>query len=125
MPEPELIQGDRRADRRYAFELPLRFTYEAGGVKGRGSGQTKDLSRGGTRFISDMPLPQGAAVELSIEWPFLLHDVCPLELRVWGDIVRSDECGAVVQMRRYEFRTCGARSFHPNYDHAANWSIVA
>jgi len=121
----ELIQGDRRADRRYAFELPLHFLCQSGGAPYSGSGQTKDLGRKGICFVSDNPPPQDTDVELRIEWPFLLQGVCPLELRVWGRVLRSDGEGAVVRMTKHEFRTCGARSFDQADAGAANWNIVA
>jgi hypothetical protein len=125
MHSADLIHGDRRADRRYAFELPLRFFYQSAGAQCAGSGHTMDFCRKGVRFASeDAPAP-GADVELRIEWPFLLQDVCPLELRVWGRALRSDDRGTVIRMNKYEFRTCGARSFDQVSAGAANWSIVA
>jgi hypothetical protein len=121
----ELIHGDRRANRRYGFELPLRFWCQIGEAECTGSGRTVDLSRKGIRFVSDNPPPNATNVELRIQWPFLLQEVCPLELRVWGRVLRSDDQGTVVRMGRYEFHTCGARSFDQASAVAVNWSIVA
>jgi hypothetical protein len=84
-----------------------------------------DLSRKGIRFSSDDPPPRAAEVELLIEWPFLLQNVCPLELRVWGRVLRSDDQGTVVRMSKYEFRTVGARSFDQAMARAVHLSIVA
>ena len=120
----ELIHGDRRADRRYACELLLHCWFRSGGTQCTGSGQTKDLGRKGICFTADNPPPHATDVELRIEWPFLLQDVCPLELRVWGRVLRSDDQGTVVRMSRYEFRTCGARSFDQAGASAVTWSIV-
>jgi hypothetical protein len=125
MPRADLIHGDRRADRRYVFEMPLRFFYKSDGSQCAGSGHTEDLGRKGIRFSSDDPPPLDADLELRIEWPFLLQNVCPLELRVWGRVLRSDSRGTVVRMTRYEFHTCGARSFDPMNAGAGSWSIVA
>jgi len=125
MHSADLIHGDRRVDRRYAFVMPLRFFYHSGGSQYAGTGDTQDFCRKGVRFVADNPPPLGADVELRIEWPFLLQDVCPLELRVWGRTLRSDDRGTVVRMRKYEFCTCGARSFDQVSARAANWSIVA
>jgi hypothetical protein len=125
MPSSDLIHGDRRANRRYAFEMPLRFLYQSGRSRRTGSGCTKDLGRRGVRFVSDDPPPHQTDVELRIEWPFLLQGVCRLELRVWGRVLRNDEQGTVIRMSKYEFRTCGARSFDQVSASAANWSIVA
>jgi hypothetical protein len=125
MSKTDLIHGDRRADRRYEFEMPLRFVYPGDESQCAGTGYTKDLGRKGIRFVSDEPLPRETDVELRIEWPFLLQNVCPLELRVWGRVLRSDGRGTVVRMTRYEFRTRGARSFDQASSGAGNWSIVA
>ncbi len=120
-----LIQGDRQAARHHECEMPLRFVCQSGGTQYTGSGCTADLGRREVHFVSDYPLPNGAEVELRIEWPFLLQGVCPLELRMWGRVLRSDEQHTVVTMRDYEFHTCGARSFNQASANAVNWSIVA
>jgi hypothetical protein len=125
MPRADLIHGDRRADQRYACEMPLRFFYPSGGSQHAGGGYTKDLGRKGIRFVSDDPPPKDTDLELRIEWPFLLQNVCPLELRVWGRVLRSDVRGTVVRLSRYEFHTCGARSFDPANAQAEGWSFVA
>ncbi len=74
-------------------------------------GQTVDLSRCAIRFVSDNPPPEGVEVELRIAWPYLLQNVCPLELVVRGTAKTNSERGTVLAMDRYEFRTCGERSF--------------
>ena len=125
MRSPELIHGDRRADRRYEFELPLRFLCKKGEAQHTGSGLTKDLGRKGIRFVSDNPPPRAADVELRIEWPVLLQGVCLLELWVWGRVLRNDEHGTVARISKYEFHTCGARSFDQASASAVNWSFVA
>jgi hypothetical protein len=44
-------------------------------------------------------------VELSMNWPFLLNDSCPMKLMIYGCVVCSNEKGAAVAIERYEFRT--------------------
>ena len=111
MPQTELIHGDRRADRRYLFEMALRFSYRHRGENFAGTGSTVDLSSGGIRFFTETPPPAGIDIELRVTWPFLLQNVCPMELVVRGKMVRSEPAFCVVAMQRHEFRTCGARSF--------------
>lgn len=125
MQRADLIYNDRRIDRRYAFEMPLRFTGVNSGTQGSGSGYTKDLGRKSILFVSDHPPSPNTEVELHIEWPFLLQGVCPLELRVWGRVLRSDQRGTVIAMNKYEFHTCGTRSFDQASAREANWSMVA
>jgi hypothetical protein len=108
----DLIQGDRRVNRRYDVELELRFHYtDKEGVLRVGSGVAAELSRGGILFLTDDPPPAGADVEAHITWPFLLQDTCPLELVVRGSICGAGDRGTVMRLRSYEFRTCGERSF--------------
>jgi hypothetical protein len=122
----DIIHGDRRADNRYQFEMPLRFfCCQSGGAQYAGTGRTRDLGRKGILFVSDNPPLPATDVELRIEWPFLLQDVCPLELRVWGTVLRSDDRGTAIRMSKYEFHTCGARSFDQASASAVTWSIVA
>ena len=93
MPSADLIHGDRRAHQRYALKMALRFLWNDSGSRRVGGGCTTDLSREGIRFFSDGPAPQHADVQLRIEWPFLLQGVCPLELRVWGRVLRERWAG--------------------------------
>ncbi len=107
----DIIHGDRRSDRRYELSLELRFSYDFQGVTCIGSGYTIDLSHAGIRFWAEVPPPNGHPVELRIKWPYLLQNVCHLELLVRGVVLRTDSGGSVVKLAKYEFRTCGAQSF--------------
>lgn len=94
----DLIYGDRRSERRYDFQLALRFSYQHWGFVTCGRGRTLDLSRTSIRFEADEPVPDGIEIELQIDWPFLLHDVHPLILRVAGVVLRTDQRGTVLRM---------------------------
>ena len=111
MSRTDIIHGDRRCDRRYEYEMELQFSYTLRGTRCFGSGVTVDLSRGAVRFVADNPPPNGADVELRISWPFLLQNVCPLELVVSGITKTTSERVTILAMNHYEFRTCGQRSF--------------
>lgn len=121
----DIIHGDRRIDRRYSHEMELQFSYSVRGVNYYGSGMTADLSRGAVRFLCDNPPPNGVDVELRIAWPFLLQNVCPLELVVLGKPIKTDERGTVLAMSHYEFRTCGQRSFVSAATGAGGSSVLA
>jgi hypothetical protein len=111
MPGLELIHDDRRADRRYDRQLEMRFCYRHGGRNHSGVGHTHDFSRGGIRFRTETPPPVGVEVELCIDWPFRLQNIIPLQLFVYGIVLRDDSTGTVVRISRYAFRTCGETSF--------------
>jgi len=125
MGRAEIIHGDRRGDRRYRYEMELEFSYRVDGGTHFGSGLTVDLSRGGVRFSTDDPPPDGVEMELRIAWPYLLQNVCPLELVVRGTATGTSERGTVLEMDHYEFRTCGERSFVSAATGAAPSSILA
>lgn len=106
--ELDVIAGDRRRDKRYETELDLRWKLiRRRRVLESGEGRTLDLSSGGILFDAGRPLPAGLNVELSIAWPVLLHAVAPLQLMVYGKIVRSDGRRTAVRMVQHEFRTAG------------------
>jgi hypothetical protein len=106
--EFDTIAGDRRRDRRYGLELDLRWKLiRRRRVLESGEGRTLDVSSGGILFDAGRPLPAGLNVELSITWPVMLHNVAPLQLLVYGKIVRSDGRRTAIRMMQHEFRTAG------------------
>ena len=125
MGRTDIIHGDRRSERRYPYEMELQFSYQLGGSNYFGSGVTGDLSRTAVRFVADNPPPNGAEVELRIAWPFLLQNVCPLELIVRGMAISTGERGTILAMNHYEFRTCGQRSFVSAVTGAGGSSFLA
>lgn len=125
MARTDIIHGDRRNDRRYDIDIALRFNYNRKGVAYLGSGRVLDLSRSGVRFETDSPPAEGTDVELRLAWPFLLQNVCPLELVIWGEVAGTSVRGTVVRTRHYEFRTCGERSFDQARAKAEVCSIMA
>jgi hypothetical protein len=111
MARTDIIHGDRRCERRYESEMELQFSYQLHGNSCFGSGLTVDLSRTAVCFLADDPPPDGVEVELRISWPFLLQNVCPLELVIRGSVRHTTVRGTVLTIGFYEFRTCGQRSF--------------
>jgi len=107
--EFDQIAGDRRRDKRYALVLDLRWKLiRRRKVLESGEGHTVDLSSSGVLFDSGRPLPAGLNVELSVTWPVLLHDSAPLQLVVYGKIVRSAGRQTAIRMVQHELRTAGA-----------------
>jgi hypothetical protein len=103
--------ADRRNTRRYPIGLDLLWSIHRGKqVIKMGVARTLDISSSGVAFYFGRSLPPGAFVELSLNWPCLLQDSCPLQLIVVGRVVRSDEHATAVMTIRYEFRTRGNRS---------------
>lgn len=100
---------DRRAKRRFRIEQALRYKLLYGNrVTESGTGKTLNISSSGVWFTTEGMLGEGLPVELSISWPALLNDVCPMKLVIYGCVVRSDPQSAALAIERYEFRTQGS-----------------
>jgi len=103
---------DRRTKRRFQIEQEVRYKMLYGQrIAETGTGKTMNISSGGVWFTTENTLTAGMPVELSMNWPVLLNDSCPMKLMIYGCIIRSNERGAAVAIERYEFRTQGSRTF--------------
>src|ERR1039457_2567486 len=81
-------ENDRRNKFRFAMQRDVRYKFaEEGVVVAAGVGQTVDISSGGVAFVTEQPLTSGGLVELSISWPMLLDETCPMRFIVF----RSEE----------------------------------
>lgn len=99
---------ERRMKRRFQIEQDVRYKMLYGQrIAETGSGKTINISSGGVWFTTENMLTTGMPIELSMTWPVLLNDSCPMKLMIYGCVVRSNERGAAVAIERYEFRTTG------------------
>ena len=114
--EKVLKNGDRerRNKRRFQIEQDVRYKMLYGQrIAETGTGKTRNISSGGVWFSTESMLTTGMPVELSMNWPVLLNDSCPMKLMIYGCVIRSNDKGAAVAIERYEFRTQGTRQFQP------------
>lgn len=119
------LDSDRRGAQRYQCQVDLRFERQGSdGAVRLGHGTAEDVSRGGLRFRAEEPLEVGAEVTTRITWPVLLQNVCGLELVLKGLVTRVTERGTILQIRSYEFRTCGSRSFCEPPELSSNWVVA-
>jgi hypothetical protein len=103
---------ERRIKRRFQIDQEVKYKMLYGQrIAETGTGRTLNISSGGVWFSTESMLTSGMPVELSMNWPVLLNDSCPMKLMIYGCVVRSNERGAAVAIERYEFRTQGSRSF--------------
>ena len=103
---------ERRTKRRFEIDQEVRYKMLYGQrIAETGVGRTKNVSSGGVWFSTENMLTSGMPVELSMSWPVLLNDSCPMKLMIYGCVIRSNEKGAAVAIERYEFRTQGSRTF--------------
>ena len=105
-------ERERRVKRRFQIEQEVKYKMLYGQrIAETGTGRTMNLSSGGVWFSTENMLTCGMPVELSLSWPVLLNDSCPMKLMIYGCVIRSNDKGAAVAIERYEFRTQGSRSF--------------
>src|ERR1700734_817479 len=70
---------DRRNKLRFPFNRELRYKLlENDTIIAAGEGETIDMSSGGVAFRTSKALTAGSLIELSISWPALLYDSCPM-----------------------------------------------
>ena len=103
---------ERRMKRRFEIAEQVRYKMLYGQrIAETGTGKTLNISSGGVWFTTENILMVGMPIELSMNWPVLLNDSCPMKLMIYGCVVRSNEKGAAVAIERYEFRTQGTKAF--------------
>src|SRR5947209_3328931 len=106
-------ERERRTKRRFHIDQEIRYKMLYGQrIAETGTGRTLNISSSGVWFSTETMLTAGMPVELSMCWPVLLNDVCPMKLMIYGCVVRSNERGAAVVIERYEFRTQGSRALN-------------
>ncbi len=98
---------ERRTKIRFAAQRELRYKLLDGDkIVVTGQGETIDMSSGGIAFRSDSGMPnRGNYLELSISWPALLDDSCPMRLIVYGRMARRSGATAACIVEKWEFRT--------------------
>ena len=103
---------ERRTKRRFQIEQEVKYKTICGlRIAETGVGRTVDISSGGVWFSTENMLTRGMPMELSMTWPVLLNESCPMKLMIYGCVVRSNERGTAVAIETYEFRTQGSRNF--------------
>jgi hypothetical protein len=99
-------EHERRGKWRFGIERELRYKQlEDDAIVVVGTGKTLDISSTGVAFIGDHNLTPGAFVELSVSWPVLLDDTCPMRLIIFGRVIRNSSHCTACSVDKYEFRT--------------------
>jgi hypothetical protein len=97
---------ERRAKKRFVMEREIRYrVLENDKIVAVGSGKTLNLSSNGVAFVTENEVPVGAFIEVSIAWPALLENRCPLQLIGFGRVLRSSRNMIASTLEQYEFRT--------------------
>lgn len=97
---------ERRKKARFPMNRDARYkVLEGDTIVEFGMGTTLDMGSGGVAFLTEHQLLVGSFIELSISWPVLLEDSCPMRLIVFGRVVRSSGRRTACTVDKYEFRT--------------------
>ena len=99
-------ENERRNKFRFGIQRELRYkVLEDGSMIASGAGQTVNMGSGGVAFAAEHQLKTGAFVEVSISWPVLLDETCPMRLIVFGRVLRNAGKKNVCSVDKWEFRT--------------------
>jgi hypothetical protein len=95
---------DRRSRRRYPIVLEVEYkVLKKHRVVELGSGFTLNISSSGVLFELNDTLRSTGAIELTLNWPFLLDEVCPLRLVIQGRVIRNHGKRIAASIKHYEF----------------------
>jgi hypothetical protein len=97
---------DRRRSSRYAAASEVEYRIVTSGTALHGTGRLIDVSETGILFEPDRPLPPRSEIEMAIPWPMRTPKSAPLELRIHGYSVRTQNNSMAVVIRHYEFGIC-------------------
>src|SRR5438874_11952209 len=88
---------ERRTKRRFRIDQEVKYKMLYGQrIAETGIGRTTNISSGGVWISTESMLQTGLLVELSMNWPVVLNDSCPMKLMIYGSAVRSNEQAAAV-----------------------------
>src|SRR5208283_163977 len=100
------LAADRRNKARFPINRDLRYkVLEGDTIVSSGLGTTLDMASAGIAFLTEGQIAAGSFIELSISWPVLLEDSCPMRMIVFGRVVRSSGRKTACTVDKYEFRT--------------------
>lgn len=97
---------ERRSKPRFPLRLSVRFRALSEEPSALRVGRTLNMSSGGFLIASDEAnIRTGSRLLLTVEWPFLLHGVTPLQLIVSGRVTRCIQEEFAVKVDDYQFKT--------------------
>jgi hypothetical protein len=102
---PEIGPPNRRSSARFPLQEPLTYRIKHSKHARGGAGTCLNISSGGILFTTPERLLVGWSIEVSMNWPALLHGACPLKFVATGPVVRTEDGRAAIRIDRYEFRT--------------------
>lgn len=100
-----LPSHNRRMHRRYGFTTNVTYRVLPGtGASAAGQGSTVNMSAGGILLRFDRAQAPDTCLELSLEWPGLLHGAPRVRLLALARVLRTERGCSAVRIVRHEFR---------------------
>jgi hypothetical protein len=96
---------ERRSKVRFPLDLRVSYRTLERESSFAGEGWVVNMNGRGVLVSSRHEIGIGTRIELSIEWPSLLHGRVPLRFVTQGQVVRCDEFSFAVVLAKYQFRT--------------------
>ena len=109
--ESSTLALERRSKARFPLRLTVRYRILSGGPSQVGAGRTVNMSSCGLLIATDEAMvPAGSRLQLTVDWPFLLHGSTPLQLIVSCRVTRCLREQFAVKLDQYQFKTRSVRA---------------
>jgi len=101
------VQVERRASQRFPFQIPLGLKITSDGRQD--CGLTQDISARGVLFYTDLNIPEGAGLELTLVMPAEITLAETARVRCQGKCLRvsgpglGNKYAVAAQIKHYEF----------------------
>jgi hypothetical protein len=88
------------------LRLSVRYRTLSSGPALVGVGRTVNMSSCGLLIATDQAkVRAGAKLQVTVDWPFLLHGITPLQLILACRVIRCQPEQFAVKLEQYQFRT--------------------
>lgn len=92
------MASERRGAVRYPIQLGAHYRLIHRRLTvDEGTARSVDISSSGILITANRTFARGAVLELTLHWPLMRDSRYPLELRITGVVVRSDEKGTALR----------------------------
>lgn len=99
--------GERRAARRFAMNLPVKVRFSTGDNVTEKQGETRDVSFRGLYFTMEAGVETGSAIEFVLTLPQQITRAGDVNIRCYARVLRVEAVdgrrGVAARIERYEF----------------------
>jgi hypothetical protein len=104
-----LTPSERRSNRRYRLQIPVRYRAANGPLHSAWKGgHALDISASGILIQVPEPVAVGMKLELAMDWTGLYHDRQTMRLHLVAAVIRTDGRGTALRILSHRFRDASA-----------------